>query len=124
MAGLEPIPTTATTRSRPSRPQSTHSESGSGKRSQLRHDFSGQHLDDHSTYHGNDDVPDRDDEKYVEDESDYSEQVNKDENRDAEEDGVYETSEVRGGILTERDLEAPLEKKQTTRSVRDPNLVR
>ncbi len=85
--------------------------------------FSGRHLDDHSLYHGNDDFSTKQEGEWTEDEWDYSEQVAKDENEKAEEDGTQETSEVRGGILTERDLEAPLERKQTTKSVKDPDLV-
>lgn len=123
MPELEPIRTAASANSRVSGPRSSRSRTSSKTRPQLHHVVSGRHLDDHSTYHGNDDVSAKEEGQWVEDDSDYSEQVVKDENEKAEEDGTEETSEVRGGILTERDLEAPLEKKQTAKSIKDPNLV-
>ena len=125
MSELEPIKTAASANSRRCGPRSTRSQNSSASRPQLQHVVSGRHLDDHSLYHPHDDVSVEEEGEWVEDESDYSEQVAKDENEKAEEDGIEETSEVRGGILTERDLEPPpLERKQTSRSVKDPNLVR
>ena len=125
MPELEPIKTGASAHSRASGHRSSRSRNNSTSRPQLRHVFSGRHLDDHSVYHGNDDdLTQNEGGDWVEDESDFSEQVAKDENEKAEEDGVEETSEVRGGVLTERDLEASLERKQTKKSVKDQNLVR
>ena len=43
---------------------------------------------------------------------------------EAAREGKDEVAEVRMGIPDTRDLEANLEKKQTTRSIKDPNLVR
>jgi len=123
MPELKPVRTAASVDSRGSGPRSSGSRNSSKNRPQLHNVVSGRHLDDHSTYHGHDELTPKEEGQWVEDDSDYSEQVRKDENEKAEEDGTRETSEVRGGILTERDLEAPLERKQTTKSIRDPNLV-
>ena len=125
MPELESIKTAASANSRRGGSRSTRSRNSSTSRPQLQHVVSGRHLDDHSLYHPHDNVSAAEEGEWIEDESDYSEQVVKDENKEAEEDGTEETSEVRGGILTERDLEAPpLERKQTSKSVKDPNLVR
>ena len=124
MPQLEPIQTAASANSR-GEPRSTSSRDSSTSRSPFNHTVSGRHLDDHSLYHPHNDVSDKEEGEWVENESDYSEQVAKNENEKAEGTGLEETSEVRGGILTERDLEAPpLERKQTSRSVKDPSLVR
>ena len=123
MPELEPIRTAASASSRRGGPGSSRSRESFTSRPQLQHVVSGRHLDDHTLYHSNDEVSGNGEAGQVEDESDYSEQFAKDENEKAEEDGTQETSEVRGGILTERDLEAPLEKKQSTKSAKDRNLV-
>ncbi len=120
MPELEPIKTAASANSRGGGARSPRSRNSSTSRPQLQHVVSGRHLDDYSLYNGTEGEG-----AAIEDESDYSEQVAKDENEKAEEDGIEETSEVRGGILTERDLEAPpLEKRQTSKSAKDPNLVK
>ena len=119
MPELEPIKTAASASSKGVGARSSRSRNSSTSRPQLQHVVSGWHLDDHSVYHSNDEH------ESIEDESDYSEKVVKDENEKAENDGIEETSEVRGGILTERDIEAPpLEKRQTSKSAKDPNLVK
>lgn len=87
--------------------------------------FSAQHLDDQSVYHADHDI-------YSEDESsstgyDLSEQVTEKDDEETREHGRDEIDEERMGVRNTRDLEAgrpPLEKRPTTRSVKDPNLVR
>lgn len=122
MPELEPIRTAPDTRSRPSRPQSSRTRSSSAPR--LSRVFSAKHLDDGSTYHGGDhDTGHRGDDDDSE-ESDLSEKVTREGDEEDRRNGEEEVDEVRDGVRNERDLEAPLEKKQTTRSVKDPNLVR
>ncbi|KAL8665668.1 MAG: hypothetical protein Q9168_007651 [Polycauliona sp. 1 TL-2023] len=79
--------------------------------------FSGQHLDDQSTYHARDSVSEKGTDILTADEgSDSSERI------------PSEDKEARGQQSEEtngraQDLEAPLEKKQSSKSVKDPNLV-
>ena len=123
MPELEPIGTAASAQSRGSRPCSSRSRNSSN-RPHLHHAVSGRHLDDHSLYHASDDVLAKEERESVDDESDYAEHVAEEDDEKVEEkDGTEETSEARQGIPNERDLEAPLEKKQTTKSAKDPNLV-
>lgn len=82
--------------------------------------FSAQHLDDASSYHGGALDP------YTpnyDDETDTSEGLRKERDEEAIERGEVEVNEVRMGIRDTRDLGSNLEKKQTTRSIKDPNLV-
>ena len=86
--------------------------------------FSAQHLDDVSDYHDGDHQSKHHD---ADNDTDYSselEHVRNDDYDEAARKGKDEVAEVRMGILDTRDLEANLEKKQTTRSIKDPNLVR
>lgn len=108
MADLQKIETGKSSRSRPSRRSSPD-------RPWISKVFTGQHLDDYSTYQSG--------EEY--EESDMSERVSREENQELGEKLPEETVEVRDGIRNVRDLEAPLEKKQSTRSIKtkDPNLV-
>lgn len=81
--------------------------------------FSGQHLDDQSTYYARDSVSEeREDHHVAEAESDVSEgtATEKDKTERSE-----EIADFQNGLA--RDLEAPLEKKQSSKSVKDPNLV-
>lgn len=125
MPESEPIRTAASGRSRPSRAQSFRSQS-SRPSSNLHRILSGQHLDDASVYHH-----DHDHESDNEEENTYStdsleEVTEKEDNAKAREAGAEEVPEVRQGIPDCRDLEAgrpKLEKKQTSRSIKDPNLV-
>ena len=81
--------------------------------------FSGQHLDDQSTYHARDSVSEEKEYRHVaEAESDISEgtATEKDKTERSE-----EIADFQNGLA--RDLEAPLEKKQSSKSIKDPNLV-
>ncbi|MCJ1416310.1 hypothetical protein MMC32_002645 [Xylographa parallela] len=98
--------TTTRTRSNQSRPQ------------RLNRILSGQHPDDHSHYHHHDFEGDGDDS------SDSEDTLN--ENEKDSQDAVEAKGEVPEGAASEQDLEAgtaQLEKKKTSRSVKDPNLV-
>lgn len=93
-------------------------------RSDLEHVFSAQHLDDVADYHGGDH-----DSRYQsqDSETEYAddlEQVRNQDYADASRKGKDEVPELRMGVADTRDLEANLEKKQTARSIKDPNLVR
>lgn len=106
------------------RAQFSRGRSNTASRHQLHHVFSAQHLDDASDYHAGDH-----DSQYNEkdNETEYSDELEQVRNEDYDEavrNGEDEVSEVRMGIRDTRDLEANLEKKQTTRSIKDPNLVR
>lgn len=117
MADFAKSKTRSRSRSIPSRPRST-------SRPDLSRVFTGQHLDDHSTYHGRDSVSSNREEEHSTDElSDLSEEVAKKEDSELGEKLPEETVEVRNDVANIRDLEAPLEKKQSAKSVRDPNLV-
>ena len=127
MPELVPIRTTGSGRSRPSRAQSFRSQS-SRPTGNLHHILSGQHLDDVSVYHHDHDHESDDDE---EEENTYSsessqEVIEKQDNAEARGAGAEDVPEARQGIPDSRDLEAgrpKLEKKQTSRSFKDPNLV-
>ena len=82
-----------------------------------------QHLDHVSNYHdGQHDSKERDGD--IETEYSELEQVRNQDYDEAAREGVDEVPEVRMGILDKRDLEGSLEKKQSARSIKDPNLVR
>ncbi len=106
-----------------SRAQLPRGRSNTASRSDLTQVYSAQHLDDASNYHGGDHVFNQDEGNET-DCSDKLEQVRNQDYDDAAREGEDEFSEVRMGVLDIRDLEANLEKKPTTRSVKDPNLVR
>ncbi|CAD6564492.1 MAG: hypothetical protein ASARMPRED_004439 [Alectoria sarmentosa] len=98
-------------------------QSDSASRLHLQHVFSAQHLDDVSDYHDGDHESKHHD---ADNDTDYSselEHVRNDDYDEAAREGKDEVAEVRMGIPDTRDLEANLEKKQTTRSIKDPNLV-
>lgn len=86
--------------------------------------YSAQHIDDYSHYHGHDERYGQQSEATSSEESDFSEKVEREEDSVARENAGEETAEVREGVVNERDVEAPLEKTQSSRSIRDPNLVR
>ena len=93
------------------------------RRPGIQHVFSAQHLDDVSHYHGG-----GHDSKYQDNDtgteySDEHEQVTNEDYDEAASKGEDEIPEVRMGIPDARDLEENLEKKPTTRSIKDPNLV-
>lgn len=124
MPDLKPSPSESTPSSTP-RAQLRRGRSNTTSRPDLtlQRVFSAQHLDDVSNYHGGDHES-----KYRdgEDETEYSDELEQVRNEDYDEaarNGEAEVSEVRMGVPDVRDLEANLEKKQTTRSIKDPNLV-
>ena len=90
---------------------------------QLTRVFSAQHLDDVSHYHSGDH-----DSAILgeDDETEYSDELDRVTNEDYDEaarERGDEVPEVRMGVRDARDIEAKLEKKHTTRSIKDPNLV-
>lgn len=101
----------------------TRSRTSDASRPRLERFFSAQHLDDVSIYHGgdHDSIYHNDDNgsEYV----DELEQVRNQGYDEALKKGEDEVPEVRMGISDTRDLEANLEKKQSKRSIKDPNLV-
>lgn len=89
----------------------------------LQHVFSAQHLDDVSNYHGGDhDSTDRDGDNETE-YSEGSENVKNDDLEQAVSHGQEQNPELRTGVYKTRDIDPKLEKKETTRSIKDPNLV-
>lgn len=105
-------------------PRFPASLSNTVNRPHLLHVYSAQHLDDVSNYHGGDresKYPDEDDGTQY---SDELEQARGEDYDEAFKRGEDEVPEVRMGVLDTRDLEANLEKKQSTKSIKDPNLVR
>lgn len=105
------------------RAQIRRGRSNTASRPHLRHVFSAQHLDDVSNYHGGDYDSKLEDEDDQTEYSDELEQVRNEDFDEAARNGEDEVPEVRMGVLDTRDLEANLEKKQSTRSIKDPNLV-
>ena len=85
--------------------------------------FSAQHLDDVSTYHGDDHGSNYDDEKNESVFSDEPEHLKNDNDDEAVRQSQDEVLEARTDVPNTQDLEASLEKKQSIRSVKHPNLV-
>ncbi|MCJ1404435.1 hypothetical protein MMC11_007660 [Xylographa trunciseda] len=118
MVQLAPIRTAATAGSAIDTDAATRTRSNRSRAPRLNRILSGQHLDDHSHYHHHDFESDRDDS------SDSEDTLN--ENEKDSEDPLEQKGDVSKGIGNEQDLEAggtQLEKKKTSRSVKDPNLV-
>lgn len=116
MGELRPSRSRATSRAR------TQSRSRSRRRPSLDRVFSARHIDDQSVYHAESEHDARSED--VTDDSDDDEGVLGREK--TETDTEEEARENRDGIQNEKDVETPrpkLEKKQTTRSVKDPNIV-
>ena len=122
MSALEPIRTNNSARRTRSRSQSAPSAS-SNRQPRLSRVFSAQHLDDHSHYHGHDERHGQQLEATSSEESDYTEKVEREEEKELGGNTGEESTEIREGIVNERDVEAPLERIKSTRSVKDPNLV-
>ena len=110
--------------SSPPRPQLPRGRSNTASRHHIHRIFSAQHLDDTSNYHDGDHDSNYHEKDNETESLDELEQVRDEDYDEAERNGEDEVSEVRMGILDTKDLEANLEKRQTTRSVKDPNLVR
>lgn len=137
MPELEPIRTTASVHPRPSRAPSLRSLSSRSRaqsfRSQstrpngnLHRIFSGQHLDDVSVYHHDYDHERDNDDQHTPSNDSSEETMEKQDDAEAREAGMEEVPEVRQGVKDSRDLEVgrpTLEKKHTSRSIKDPNLV-
>ena len=79
------------------------------RRPNLSRIFSAQYLDDHSVYHHDNEAASDDDT-----DTDVSEELTQEENEETRKDWLKRDLEAGG---------APLEKKKTSRSVKDPNLV-
>lgn len=116
MPGLRPSRSAPTPGSGPVTPLQQE-RSGIAESPTIQHVFSAQHLDDVSHYHGGD---------HEDNETEYSNELEHVRNEDYDEaarKGEDELPEVEMGGLDARDLEGNLEKNQTTRSIKDPNLV-
>ena len=119
MVELAPIRPSASAPSRPIRANSAHSNGSRSTKPGLTRVHTAQHLDDTSVYH-----------HYNESESDddggTSEDLQPEDDEEARKEGLAVQSEERMGVSGERDLEAgdtTLEKKKSSRSIKDPNLV-
>ena len=125
MVELEPIRPSASAPSRANRVKSTTSDGNRSTRVPLDRVDTLQHLDDQSLYYSDhahhedsfdDDVT----------EADNSEILSEEDDEEAREKGIEEETEVRMGVANERDIEKgdiALEKKKSSKSIRDPNLV-
>ncbi|KAL8722560.1 MAG: hypothetical protein Q9225_000955 [Loekoesia sp. 1 TL-2023] len=118
MADLEKAKSKGSSRSRSNSPSSLN-------RPRISRAFTDQHVDDQSTYHGRNSVVHDQKDGVGDEESDFTERVSREENEELGEKLPEETVEVRDGVPNVRDLEAPLEKKQSAKSAKatDPNLV-
>ncbi len=116
MSQLEEIKTNTSAREARSRSQSAISEA-SARQPRLSRVFSAQHLDDHSDYHSHGEHYNQQLEPTSNDDSDSAEEGEREKDRETD------NGELRDGITNERDVEAPLEKTKSSRSIKDPNLV-
>lgn len=116
MSQLEEIKTNTSARKTRSRSQPEPSEA-SARQPRLSRVFSAQHIDDHSHYHSYGEHHDQQSESTSSDDSDCAEEVEREKDRETGD------GELRDGVVNERDVEAPLEKTKSSRSVKDPNLV-
>ena len=118
------IPTKTTSRERtlpsiPSRPPLSRSKTNSHHNSDLQRVYSARHLDDGSIYHRNDE-----DRAGGTDSASASDTLSEKAKIPADSDlGSDEADEVRDGVLNENDLEKPLEKAETRKSIKDSNIV-
>jgi hypothetical protein len=126
MVELEPIRSSNSRSPRTSRPNSTRSRSQSNRTREpnLTRIYSAQHLDDQSFYHhdwNHEEAP----EVKGDDKSDETLNDGEKSPEDLEE---KEEPEDRTALANNSDLEAqgsaPLERKKTSKSIKDPNLVR
>lgn len=121
MSQIEPIKTN-TSNCRRSRSKSAHSEA-SARPPYLSRVFSAQHFDDHSHYHSDEEKHGQQIDRTSTEDSDISEKVDKEEERENGGNNGDDFTETREGVVNERDVEAPLEKIKSSRSIKDPNLV-
>lgn len=119
MPDLHPSPSASTPNSRPG----ARLQPDTASRPHLSHVFSAQHLDDVSHYHGGDHDSIYQDHDNETEYSDELEQVRNEDYDEAARKGQDEVPGLHMGVLDTRDLEANLEKKPTSRSIKDPNLV-
>ncbi|KAL8759658.1 MAG: hypothetical protein Q9199_000619 [Rusavskia elegans] len=93
-------------------------------RPELSKVFSSYHLDDQSTYYARDSLSEpREDHCTADEESDLSESTVKEEDKEARGLPFEDTAASNHGSANPYDLEAPIEKKQSSKSAKDPNLV-
>ena len=121
MSRFEQIKTHPCTRQARSRSNSTPS-GASAHQPRLSRVFSAQHIDDSSYCPGHADRQSEQLEATLAEGLDFFEKVVIEDGLNAG-DEVAECSEIREGIVNERDLEHPLEKTKSARSARDPNIV-
>lgn len=121
MSGLEPTRSAPT--AQPRRPPAGRARSSTAAYPRLTNVYSAQHLDDVSDYHGGDHDSQYRDHGGETSDLDNLEKARQDDYDDAEKYGDEDDSEVRDGVPNTKDLESKLEKKPTTRSIKDPNLV-
>ena len=84
--------------------------------------FSGHHLDDQYHYHKEDDGRDEGEANFAA-RSGSSVDIEKEDDQASRSTAAGEGAEIRDHTINEHDVEAPLEKVRTTRSVKDPDLV-
>ena len=103
---------------------SSLTRSHSSRPPKLSRVLAAQHLDDVSNYHSDDHGPQSYGEDTSTEGSDASEKVRQEDYEEARGRGQEQVPEVRMGVRDTGDLEANnLEKKQSTKSIQDPNLV-
>ncbi|KAL2042953.1 hypothetical protein N7G274_004011 [Stereocaulon virgatum] len=110
----------------PNRPGSARPRASSVSRPRLEQVFSFQHLDDVSNYHADHHEHPKREEHNFTDYSDDLEKLRSEDEEEAARHGETELAEVQMGVRDTRDLEANLEKTQsskTSKSGKDPNLV-
>jgi len=122
MSQLEEIKSNASTRKTRSRSQPAHSEA-SARPPRLSRVFSAQHIDDHSHYHSYDEHHGQQSEPTSSDDSDFADQIEHEDDREAGDSVGDEYTEIRDGVANEQDVEAALEKTKSSRTIKDPNLV-
>lgn len=124
MPELTPSHSAPITPTTPSRREIGRTQTSTSNPPRLSRVFSTQHLDDVSVYNG----VDHDSQYHAEEDdsgdSDTLEKLRQEDDDEALGHGQDQVPEVQMGVRDTRDLEAnKLEKKRSTRSIKDPNLV-
>jgi len=122
MSQLGEIKANTSTRKTRSRSQPATSKA-SARPPRLSRVFSAQHFDDHSHYHSYGEHHSQQSEPTSRDDSEFVEKVEYEDDREAGDSAEDDYVETRDGVFNEGDVEAPLEKTKSARSVKDPNLV-
>ena len=123
MPDLTPSRSAPTATTEPIKTGTSRTRSNTGDRPRLSRVFSAGYLDDVSNYHDGEHESKYHDEGIESGESDSLEKVEQEDDAEARDNGIEQVPEVRMGIRDTRDLEANLEKKETTKPTKDPNLV-